>query len=212
MSELARIIEALLFLSSEPVARGELAEVTGAGERGRRGGARRARARRSPPASAGSSCASWRAATPSRATRSPRSGAHAAGQAAACDADAGSARDARDRRLPGAVSRPEIARIRGVNADSPVATLLDRGLIEESGRSQFGAVTLPHDDAVPQAVRPAGRSTSCPISRSGIRRRRSSGAARAAAGRGRRARRGRAGGLSADDRHGDPVNARRRCR
>ena len=38
------------------------------------------------------------------------------------------------------VSRPEIARIRGVNADSPVATLLDRGLIEESGRSQFGAV------------------------------------------------------------------------
>ena len=38
------------------------------------------------------------------------------------------------------VSRPEIARIRGVNADSPVASLLDRGLIEESGRSQFGAV------------------------------------------------------------------------
>jgi segregation and condensation protein B len=30
------------------------------------------------------------------------------------------------------VSRPEIARIRGVNAESPVATLLDRGLIEES--------------------------------------------------------------------------------
>jgi segregation and condensation protein B len=39
------------------------------------------------------------------------------------------------------VSRPEIARIRGVNADSPVASLLDRGLIEESGRSEFGAVT-----------------------------------------------------------------------
>jgi segregation and condensation protein B len=38
------------------------------------------------------------------------------------------------------VSRPEIARIRGVNADSPVATLLDRGLVEEAGRSQFGAV------------------------------------------------------------------------
>jgi segregation and condensation protein B len=37
------------------------------------------------------------------------------------------------------VSRPEIARIRGVDADSPVASLLDRGLIEESGRSQFGA-------------------------------------------------------------------------
>jgi segregation and condensation protein B len=37
------------------------------------------------------------------------------------------------------VSRPEIARIRGVDADSPVASLLDRGLLEESGRSQFGA-------------------------------------------------------------------------
>ncbi len=38
------------------------------------------------------------------------------------------------------VSRPEIARIRGVNAESPVATLLDRSLITESGRSEFGAV------------------------------------------------------------------------
>ncbi len=38
------------------------------------------------------------------------------------------------------VSRPEIARIRGVNAESAAATLLERGVIEESGRSQFGAV------------------------------------------------------------------------
>jgi segregation and condensation protein B len=38
------------------------------------------------------------------------------------------------------VSRPEITRIRGVAADSACATLLERGLIEESGRSQFGAV------------------------------------------------------------------------
>jgi segregation and condensation protein B len=38
------------------------------------------------------------------------------------------------------VSRPEIARIRGVNAESAAATLLERGIIEESGRSQFGAV------------------------------------------------------------------------
>ncbi len=37
------------------------------------------------------------------------------------------------------VSRPEIARIRGVNAESAAATLLERGVIEESGRSQFGA-------------------------------------------------------------------------
>jgi segregation and condensation protein B len=38
------------------------------------------------------------------------------------------------------VSRPEVARIRGVASDSATATLLERGLIEESGRSQFGAV------------------------------------------------------------------------
>jgi segregation and condensation protein B len=38
------------------------------------------------------------------------------------------------------ISRPEITRIRGVSADSASATLLERGLIEEAGRSQFGAV------------------------------------------------------------------------
>jgi segregation and condensation protein B len=38
------------------------------------------------------------------------------------------------------VSRPEIARIRGVASESAVATLTERGLIEESGRSRFGAI------------------------------------------------------------------------
>jgi segregation and condensation protein B len=38
------------------------------------------------------------------------------------------------------VSRPEIARIRGVASESAVATLAERGLIEETGRSRFGAV------------------------------------------------------------------------
>lgn len=38
------------------------------------------------------------------------------------------------------VSRPEITRIRGVSADSASATLLERGLVEEAGRSPFGAV------------------------------------------------------------------------
>jgi segregation and condensation protein B len=38
------------------------------------------------------------------------------------------------------VSRPEIARIRGVSAESTAATLLERGIIEEGGRSRFGAV------------------------------------------------------------------------
>jgi segregation and condensation protein B len=43
----------------------------------------------------------------------------------------------------GPVSRPEIARIRGVAADSAVAGLLERGLIAEAGR----------DDGVGGAVR-----------------------------------------------------------
>ena len=38
------------------------------------------------------------------------------------------------------VSRPEIARIRGVSSESAVQTLTERGLITESGRSRFGAV------------------------------------------------------------------------
>ena len=38
------------------------------------------------------------------------------------------------------VSRPELARIRGVSSESAVGTLVERGLIEESGRSRFGAV------------------------------------------------------------------------
>ena len=37
------------------------------------------------------------------------------------------------------VSRPEMTRIRGVASESATSTLLERGLIEESGRSQFGA-------------------------------------------------------------------------
>jgi segregation and condensation protein B len=38
------------------------------------------------------------------------------------------------------VSRPEVARIRGVASESATSALVDRGLIEEAGRSQFGAV------------------------------------------------------------------------
>ena len=40
----------------------------------------------------------------------------------------------------GPVSRPEIARIRGVAADSAVAGLVERGLIAEGGREEGGAV------------------------------------------------------------------------
>ena len=38
------------------------------------------------------------------------------------------------------VSRPEVARLRGVASESAAAALVERGLIEEAGRSQFGAV------------------------------------------------------------------------
>src|SRR4029450_10752940 len=38
------------------------------------------------------------------------------------------------------VSRPEVARIRGVASESVSTALVERGLIEEAGRSQFGAV------------------------------------------------------------------------
>jgi len=41
----------------------------------------------------------------------------------------------------GPVSRPEIARIRGVNVDGVVAGLLERGLVAEGGRdNEFGAI------------------------------------------------------------------------
>ena len=38
------------------------------------------------------------------------------------------------------VSRPEVARIRGVASESATAALVERGLIEEGGRSPFGAI------------------------------------------------------------------------
>jgi segregation and condensation protein B len=44
------------------------------------------------------------------------------------------------------VSRPEIGRIRGVNAESAAQTLLERGLIVEAGRSQFGAALYRTSD------------------------------------------------------------------
>jgi segregation and condensation protein B len=41
----------------------------------------------------------------------------------------------------GPISRPEVARIRGVNVDGVVAGLAERGLIAESGReNEFGAI------------------------------------------------------------------------
>ena len=54
----------------------------------------------------------------------------------------------------GPVSRPEIARIRGVNVDGVVAGLAERGLIVEGGRdADARRAPLPHDAAVRAPVR-----------------------------------------------------------
>jgi segregation and condensation protein B len=140
MSELARIVEALLFLASDPVGVAELTEVTGESE------------------TAVSAALEELAAACAPGERGLLLRELAGGYTLASDPIAEEAARAllakpRLATLTPAqletlaivaylapVSRPEIARIRGVNADSPVASLLDRGLIEESGRSQFGAV------------------------------------------------------------------------
>jgi segregation and condensation protein B len=137
---LARTVEALLFLSSDPLSAAELADATQAGEGaihaalavlaeqyapGRRGIALRELAGgftlASDPAS--EDAARRLFSRPRAATLSP-----AQAETLAIVA------------YLQPVSRPEIARIRGVSADSAVATLLDRGLIDEAGSSQFGAV------------------------------------------------------------------------
>jgi len=136
---LARTIEALLFLSPEPLAAGELADAARAqqqdiaaalallGEQyapGRRGMQLRelggGYTLASDPAS--EDAARRLFSRPRVATLSP-----AQAETLAIVA------------YLQPVSRPEIARIRGVGADSATASLLDRGLIEEAGTSQFGA-------------------------------------------------------------------------
>jgi len=140
MSELARIVEALLFLASEPVDAGELAQVTGASE----------------PDVADALAELAGAYAPGERgllLREAAGGWTLASDPIAEDAARALLAKPRLATLTPAqletlaivaylqpVSRPEIARIRGVNADSPVASLLDRNLIEESGRSPFGAV------------------------------------------------------------------------
>jgi segregation and condensation protein B len=139
MSELARVIEALIFLSPEPVAGEDLAKAT---ER--------------EPADVQAALAEL-AAQYAPGERGMTLRELAGGYTFASDPIA----DEPARRLFGRVrlskltqpqaetlaivaylqpvSRPEIARIRGVNADHAVASLQERDLIEEAGRSQFGA-------------------------------------------------------------------------
>lgn len=140
LPELARTIEALLFLSSDPLSMGELAEATEVGE----GAVSAALALLGEDHAPGRSGIVLRelgggftfATDPStedaarRLFSRPRVSTLTPAQAETLAIVA----------YLQPVSRPEIARIRGVSADSAVATLLDRGVIEEAGHSQFGAV------------------------------------------------------------------------
>ena len=138
MSELARIVEALLFLSPEPVAVAELAEACEADAEevgaalAELGEALDGRGLFLREVAGG-----WTLATDPGAEEAarrllarPRTPPLTPAQAEALSIVA----------YLQPVSRPEMARIRGVASDSATATLLERGLIEEAGRSQFGAV------------------------------------------------------------------------
>jgi segregation and condensation protein B len=139
-AELARTVEALLFLSADPLSIRELADTAGADELeiaaavgllaeqyapGRRGIQLRELA-------GGYALASDPACEEAarRLFGRPRTAALTPAQAETLAIVA----------YLQPVSRPEITRIRGVSADSAATTLLERGLIEEAGRSQFGAV------------------------------------------------------------------------
>jgi segregation and condensation protein B len=137
---LARVIEALLFLSSDPLSLRELLDATGAQEQelaaalellaeqyapGRRGIRLRELA-------GGYALASDPLAEDAarRLFSRPRAATLTPAQAETLAIVA----------YLQPISRPEITRIRGVSADSAATTLIERGLIEEAGRSQFGAV------------------------------------------------------------------------
>jgi segregation and condensation protein B len=140
LDDLARVVEALLFLSSDPLSLRELLDATGAEEQdlvaalgllaeqyapGRRGIRLRELA-------GGYALASDPLAEDAarRLFSRPRAATLTPAQAETLAIVA----------YLQPVSRPEITRVRGVSADSAAATLIERGLIEEAGRSQFGAV------------------------------------------------------------------------
>jgi segregation and condensation protein B len=139
MNDLARTIEALLFLSPQPVSSAELAEATESKEgqiaeaidllredltEGKRGVVLREVAGGFALASAPQAEEAAR-----RLLAKPRTPPLTQAQAETLAIVA----------YLQPISRPEVARIRGVSSESAVQTLAERGLIEESGRSRFGA-------------------------------------------------------------------------
>jgi segregation and condensation protein B len=139
-SELERIVEALLFLSPDPVpamaladaADAELDEVIGALQALREEYEVRGRGLVVREVAGGFTLSSHPDAEPAarRLLARPRTPALSPAQAETLAIIA----------YLQPVSRPEIARIRGVSAESAATTLLERGMVEEAGRSPFGAV------------------------------------------------------------------------
>ena len=140
MNELARVVEALLFLSSEPVSLDRLADACESSEgevlealaRLREHYAEGFRGVVLREVAGGFTLATDPVAEPAarRLLSRPRTPPLTAAQGE-CLAIVAYLQP---------VSRPEIARVRGVSSESAVGTLLERGLIEEAGRSRFGAV------------------------------------------------------------------------
>ena len=140
MSELARIVEALLFLSPEPVGARDLAEAAGCSQDELAEALAELSAALGPGERglvlrelAGGFTLSTTPESEEAARRllaRPRTAPLTPAQAETLAIVA----------YLQPVSRPEITRIRGVSADSAAGTLLERGLVEEAGRSQFGAV------------------------------------------------------------------------
>jgi segregation and condensation protein B len=138
LSPLARQLEALLFLAPDPVSVDELADAVQAGEEavrealGELRGALGGRGVVLREVAGGWALASHPDAEEAarRLLARPRTPALTPAQAETL-AIVGYLQP---------VSRPEVARIRGVASESATASLVERGLIEEAGRSQFGAV------------------------------------------------------------------------
>jgi segregation and condensation protein B len=140
MNELARIIEALLFLSAEPVSSAELAEAAEVDEEEVLGAIDELKQRldggglelREVAGGYALAAAPLAEAAARRLLARPRTPPLTQAQAETLAIVA----------YLQPVSRPEIARIRGVASESATATLGERGLIEESGRTRFGATTF----------------------------------------------------------------------
>ena len=139
-AELARTIEALLFLSSDPLTGEQLAQATQSDEQAVAGALARLHERHAPGRSGirlRELAGGWTFASDPAAEEAARRLFSRMRISALTPAQAETLAIVAYLQP---ISRPEISRIRGVSADSAAATLLERGLIEQAGHSQFGAV------------------------------------------------------------------------